>query len=256
MLLKKIVRTLALAPVLLLPSLAWAGHPLITDDAGTQGQERYQLELNGQYDHDDDGPIEAKGGMMAAALTYGAADNVDLVVGVPYLWSTVKENGVELADEQGVSDTSLDLKWRFFEKDGVSLALKPGAILPTGDDDKGLGSGKVGYHLYAIVSKEADAWAIHANLGYIRNENDADERLDLWHASLAGTYSLSKELLLVGNISVDRNPDSTSDSDPAYLLGGLVYLVAENIEIDCGYMHALNSVGTDWSLLAGTTFHF
>jgi hypothetical protein len=29
---------------------SWAAHPLITDDAGTQGKGKFQLELNGQYD--------------------------------------------------------------------------------------------------------------------------------------------------------------------------------------------------------------
>ena len=254
--LKKIVRTLSLAPVLLLPALAWAGHPLITDDAGTQGQGKYQLEVNGQYDHDNGGSVEATGGQMATALTYGAADTVDLVVGVPYLWNKEMENGNEMTNEHGLLDIGLDLKWRIFEKDGMSLALKPGVTLPTGDEDKGLGLGEIGSHLFAIATKEADPWAIHANLGYIRNGNDGDERTDLWHVSLAGTYALTKGLKIVGDIGVDRNADRSSDSDPAYLLGGIIYSVAENFEIDCGYKHALNQVETDWSLLAGTTFHF
>ena len=33
---------------------SWAAHPLITDDTGTQGKGKYQLELNGQYDWDEE----------------------------------------------------------------------------------------------------------------------------------------------------------------------------------------------------------
>jgi hypothetical protein len=33
------------------------------------------------------------------------------------------------------------VKWRFYEKDGLSFAIKPGIILPTGEEDKGLGDG-------------------------------------------------------------------------------------------------------------------
>jgi hypothetical protein len=254
--LPKIGQTLGLVAVLLFPAIAWGSHPLITDDTGTQGQGKYQLEVNGQYDHDAEGSAETTGGQLATFLTYGASETVDVVAGVPYLWNREKENGDEVADEHGLSDTCLDVKWRFFDQDGFSLALKPGAILPTGDEDKGLGSGKVGYHLYAIATKAADPWAIHANLGYIRNENDGDDRVNLWHASLAGTYALTKELQAVGNIGVDRNADPESDNDPAFLLGGLIYSLSENFQIDCGYKHALTSTGTDWSLLAGTTYHF
>jgi hypothetical protein len=30
----------------------------------------------------------------------------------------------------------LELKWRFFEKDGLSFALKPGIAFPTGNEKK------------------------------------------------------------------------------------------------------------------------
>ena len=243
-------------PTLSLPSAAWAMHPLITDDAGTQGQGRYQLEVNGQYDHDDDGSVETRGGQIATILTYGLVKTVDLVAIAPYLWDKETDGGLTKSDESGLGDTTLDVKWRFLEREGLALAIKPGLNLPTGDKDHGLGAGKTGYHVYAIASKEADPWAIHANLGYIRNENDANDRENLWHASLAATYNLIKELKLVGNLGVDRNPDKTSEDNPAFLLGGLVYTLSDRMELDCGYKHALTSAGPDWSLLAGTTFHF
>ena len=35
-----------------LPATVWAAHPLVTDDAGTQGKGNFQFEVNGQYDRD------------------------------------------------------------------------------------------------------------------------------------------------------------------------------------------------------------
>ncbi len=246
----------SLVATLFLPSAAWAMHPLVTDDAGTQGQGKYQLEVNGQYDHDDEGAVSTRGGQNLNIFSYGVLDTVDLVTTVPYQWNKEEDSGVTTKDESGLGDTSLEVKWRFFEREGLSLAVKPGINLPTGDEDKGFGAGKVGYHVYAIASKEADPWAFHANLGYIRSDNDINSREDLWHASLAAVYSVIQDLKLVGNIGVDRNPDPTSDDNPAYLIGGLVYSVSKSFDIDCGYRHALTSTGPDWSLLAGTTFHF
>ena len=80
---------------------------------------------------------ESTGGQVLTILSYGLADNTDLVLTLPYQWSKVKEDGVTVYDERGISDTTFEVKWRFFEKDGLMLALKPGVIFPTGNESKG-----------------------------------------------------------------------------------------------------------------------
>jgi long-subunit fatty acid transport protein len=246
--------------ILLLRAPSWAAHPLITDDSGTQGKGKFQLEVNGQYDSDRETVngviVKTTGRQAATTLTYGIVDSTDLILSLPYLWSTVTEDGVTTSDEQGISDTVFEVKWRFFEKDGLSFAVKPGVTFPTGNEDKGLGTGKIGYHMFLIGSKEAAPWAFHANLGYIRNENKAEEATDLWHVSLAATYEVVKDLKLAGNIGMEKNPDKAADNDPAFLIAGAIYSVNENFDIDAGVKYALTSSETDWSLLAGTTFRF
>lgn len=243
-----------------LPVVSWAAHPLITDDAGTQGKGKFQLEVNGQYDSDKEtvGGVSVKstGGQVGSTLSYGIIENADLVLNVPYVWGKVTEGGVSTYNEKGFSDVSFEVKWRFFEKDGMSFALKPGISFPTGDDEKGLGTGKTGYHIFLIGLKEAAPWAFHANLGYIRNENTAEEEKNIWHASLATTYEVAKDLKLVGNIGMERNADKTSDNDPAFLITGAIYSISENFDIDAGVKYGLTSSETDLSLLAGMTLRF
>ena len=101
-----------------------------------------------------------------------------MVVGVPYVWSEVSEGGEKVSD-QGIEDISVSVKWKFLDHDGVSLALKPGITIPTGDEDEGLGAGEVTYSAFIIASKEFDPFAFHLNVGYLRNESDFDERRDL-----------------------------------------------------------------------------
>lgn len=239
---------------------AGAAHPLITDDTGTQGKGRFQFEVNGQYDSDketEDG-VETKstGGEVALSLSYGIVESADIVLNLPYQWSKVKEDEVTTSDENGVSDATVEVKWRFFEKDGLSLAIKPGVRIPTGDDEKGLGAGRTGYHAFFIGSKEAGPWAFHLNLGYIGNENKVDERREIWHASLAATYEVIKDLTLVGNLGVERNPDKTASDNPAFLVGGVIYSLSENFDIDAGVKYGLTSSETDWSVMAGTAIRF
>ena len=257
---KGFIGKLVLSAILLVPAAAWAAHPLITDDAGTQGKGKFQLEVNGQYDADKETvagvSVKSTGGQAGSTLSYGVIDNADLVLNVPYVWGKVTEDGVSVYEEKGLSDVSFEVKWRFFEQDGLSVALKPGVSFPTGSDEKGLGTGKTGYHLFLIGSKEAAPWAFHANLGYMRNENKADEEKNLWHASLATTYEVVKDLKLVGNIGMERNADKAADNDPAFLIAGAIYSVAENIDLDAGVKYGLSSSETDVSFMVGAAFRF
>ncbi len=239
---------------------AWAAHPLITDDTGTQGRGRFQLEINGQSDTDKEveGGVTTKStsGQVMTILSSGIAENTDLVLSLPYQWSKVEEDGVTISDENGIADATAEIKWRFFEREGLSFALKPGIRFPAGNDDKGLGAGRTGYQAFFIGSKEAEPWEFHTNLGYIRNENRVNQAEDIWHASLAATYEVREDLKLVGNIGVERNRDNAARNDPAFLLGGAIYSFSESFDVDFGVKYGLTSSETDWSFLAGTTFRF
>lgn len=234
----------------------YAAHPLITDDAGTVGKGKAEVELNFEYSSHKEAGVKENVTDLGATLTYGLIDNVDFVLTLPYQRIKVKAEG-ETFKENGISDISLELKWRFYEnKDACSLALKPVITLPTGDKDKGLGNGKATIGLYFIASKEIEPLTFHLNLGYIRNENKFDDRKDLWHISLASELELMKELKLVANIGMERNPDRESNTDPAFILGGLIYSVSEKIDIDFGVKAGLNKAEADYAVLAGLTYRF
>lgn len=246
--------------IALFQSAAFAAHPIITDDTGTQGRGKFQLEVNGQYDTDKETmngvSVKTRGGQAGTSFSYGVVENIDLVLGLPYVWSKVTEGGVSVYDEKGLSDAAFEVKWRFFEKDGLSIGLKPGISLPTGNDEKGLGAGKTGYQIFLIGSKEAAPWAFHMNLGFIRNENDADEQKNIWHASMATTFEATKNLKLAGNAGIERNPDKSADKDPAFLIGGVIYSVAETIDVDMGVKYGLTPPETNLSVMAGAAFRF
>jgi hypothetical protein len=257
---RHLIQGTVLGMFLLVHTSVWGAHPLITDDTGTQGQGKFQVELTGQYDSDresvDGLSTDSTGGQAAATLSYGLAEKVDLVLGMPYLWAKAKEDGVAVYDEHGISDMTFDVKWRFFEQDGLSLAFKPGLRFATGNDEKGLGAGRTGYQAFMIGSLEANPWMFHVNLGYIGNENRADEEKNIWHASFAATCEIVKDLKVVGNIGIERNRDKAADRHPAFLIGGLIYSLFDNVDIDVGVKYGLTAAETDWSVLAGMAFRF
>ena len=184
--------------VFMMAGAAFASHPLITDDTGTQGKGKAQLEFIGEYGYDSEDGTTTNTLVFPTipVLSYGISDAMDFVLGVPFERREIKQAG-GTTTERGISDVSLQLKWRYYEKDGLSIAVKPGVTLPTGDEDKGLGNGKASYSTCIIITKDMTPWAFHFNLGYIRNEyklqayEDAN-RKDLWHVSLALQWILSK----------------------------------------------------------------
>ncbi|MGV8057580.1 MAG: transporter [Smithellaceae bacterium] len=252
---------LSMLGILIMTTTAYAGHPLVTDDAGTAGKGKGLVEVGVSFFYDKNNMDEftsskTDGGEAAVGLTIGLLDTLDIVLCVPYSWFTIDGNDSRVDRANGLSDINFDLKWRFFEKDGWALALKPGISLPSGDEDKGLGAGRTAYRMFFIASKELEPVALHLNLGYIRNENNVDEHRDIWHASLAAEYEVIKDLKLLANVGTESNPASDSSNHPTFALGGVSYNVSERITVDAGIKFGLTSPETDATYLAGMTIKF
>jgi hypothetical protein len=244
-----------LVSIFLVVGTSYAAIPLVTDDTGTQGKGKFQLELFGEYAHDKEESVTNKDSAFSATLTYGIADPVDIILSIPYQ-SWHSDDSSSRTRESGISDLAIETKWRFYEKDGFSIALKPGFTIPTGDQEKDLGNGKMTCYIYVIASKEMNPWSFHLNLAYIRNNNSEDDRNNIWHVSLASTVEVVKNLKLVGDIGVESNPERSSSNPPAYILGGLIYSPGENFDIGLGLKGRLTESETDIAVRGGITWRF
>lgn len=239
--------------------------PLITEDAGTVGKGKYNLEITGQSSYDDKKEPDEDGTdtrnkswetELKSTLTYGITETVDVALEVPFSWRRLDTDGTNVASERGISDVSMTLKWKFFDKNNYGLAVKSEVWFPTGDHEKELGNGRVSYSLYLLATREIDPLAFHVNLGYKRNENKNDEREDIWHASLAGELKLIDKLSLVANIGIEKNQDRSSSVDPAFILGGITYAATDYLEIGLGVKGGLTYTEKDFTLIGGVTFKF
>ncbi len=249
---------------LLSAETALATHPLVTDDTSTQGKGKVQLELNGQLGYErqtDDASgtnetTKTRAGEVRSILSYGLVQDKDLVLSAPYQWQRVEAGNSTVSNVSGAADASLEVKWRFYEREGLSFAVKPGLTLPTGGKEKGLGTGRATFTFFFISTKETERLAFHTNLGYKRNENDLDQRKDIWHASAATEWKLVKDLKFVADIGAETNPDKTTQTAPAFILGGFVYSLTANCDLDAGLKGGLNKAEKDYTFLGGLTFRF
>ncbi len=255
----------AIVIMVFMTGTAFGAHPLITDDTGTNGKGKFQVELTGEFAYEkekSDGiTVKEKGYEAGIAVSAGLLDTLDIICAIPYQWNKAEEDGTTVSDENGISDASLELKWRFFEQNGLSFALKPSITIPSGDEDKGLGTGRVGYGATFIATKEIAPFTFHINLGYAHNEYKLEEDEDsneknIWHISLAGLYEVSDNLQVVANIGVERNPDKESGTDPSFALIGLIYSITPDLDVDLGFKAGLSGTETDAALLTGLTMRF
>lgn len=278
------------------PVPAFAMYPL-TDDAYTQGKGVFQLELNYQYSYDkysgmSKDPKElleseqagqsvlgekntvSETHMPVVGLTYGIIDPLDIAITIPYMSNYSQEKlllytgplqGYTLKENDtvtGLSDITVEFKWKFFEHDILSLALRPGFVLPTGNYNMGLGAGKFGVYGFLITTLDFDRVLLHLNLGYLRHENRLNEREDIWLGSLAGEFILVKDYFrMVTIVGLERNHDKNSNIENAYVVGGFIGSPTQSCDLGIGVKYSIESKswespGPDISIIAGASIWF
>ena len=175
-------------------------------------------------------------------LTRGFAERADWQVALPW----------HRTGEDGIGDVSLDLKWRFFEREAFSLGLKPGVTLPTGDQREGRGSGKATWGALLIVSYEPGPFAFHAHAGYRDNRNKLGERTSLTHYSGALTYQVG-DVKLVADVARDTSPDPAERRAEYALVLGAIWSVRRDFDLDAGWKKGGGSSSLENALLFGAT---
>ncbi len=236
----------------LLPVRAYATHPLITDDAYTQGKGNKETELDMEYSMNEDGQTRQEVYQLKSIISYGTSQNADIVLTVPYWFLHA---GGQTAD--GLSDVTFEYKYRFYEKDNFLMALKPGISFPTGDAAQGLGAGRPNYWLTLISTLEAKQNLLfHANAQFIYQPNTSGYIEKAFSLTVATEYRFAKKIRLVGNIGTSNNPGMVSLTPKNFILAGLVYSPSGSLDIDGGVKAAFSRPGGNYGLLFGLTKRF
>lgn len=211
--------------------IAQAAPPLITEDTGTQGKGVSQLEFTVEMPRDNRNGTSYDGFEASAVLNYGLAENVDLQFVFPYLRVTEESGGVRTVTE-GMLDARINVKWRFFERDTLSLALMPGVLIPTGKE--GLSTERINPGVLLVGSYEPHPFAVHADVGYRYLNNVLGLREDLYHASVSLHYTLRDALKLVGDESWENTLDPGPTGTVRYTTLGAIWYFSGRAGIGCG----------------------
>jgi hypothetical protein len=272
---RRTISAMYLAVVFLLPppSLVWADPPFLTDDTGTQGAGKWKFELEFQRDRNSAladagaGPMQrqTRQTQISPVLTYGLREDLDISVGGNYLRYRDTDNGVVTTEASGASDSSIGLKWRFHEKGDFSLAVASAVSLPTGDENRGLGTGKASWGASFIADYDAEPWSCFANVAYTHQryrlaQDSADSRRDLWRASAGVTYEVRENFWLGGELGVRTNEARNDPFAPGnygrFVMLGMIYSPAKKVELNAAVRKGLNDAEPDTVWLAGVSFRW
>ena len=202
---------------------ALASHPLLTEDTGVLGAQRFQVEVHGERVRDEG----SRTSNSALVFSYGVADQADF----------------QLELQEGEAPAVASLKWRFLEREPLQLVLKPDVY-----DDGGWGVNLVaGYEIGRVQ--------LLAHAGYQRNRVPG-ERRSLTHASAAAVLAATSRLKLVLDLARDANPDPEARTPERAVVYGLMYALGRRAELGLGLKRGLSDPADDRALLAGVKLRF
>lgn len=221
---------------------AQANHPMFTEDTQVLGKDRMQVELHG---------LRAKDGAArrdegSVTLSRGVHDKADLQLDVPYLRQRADDASVS-----GIGDTTVSAKWRVYEAGAFSALVRPDVIAPTGDDSKGLGTGRWRWALNGIAAWEIGPVELIGHVGYLDNRNTLGERRALRHASLALLWTPVHSLTLLVDYARDTNRDPADDRASREVVYGLMYAWSKDVDLGIGLQRGLSEPADDRALRAG-----
>jgi len=143
--------------VVLVPSIARAQQPFVTDDADTTPKRHFHFEVSNEFDFLQRSALpNARQNTLDLELDYGLLDNVEVGIEVPSL-TIFNAAGTRPGNLSGFGDANISLKYNFLREREKSrwpaLALALNLELPTGDPTRQLGSGLADFYVNGIAQK-------------------------------------------------------------------------------------------------------
>jgi hypothetical protein len=172
-----------------------------------------------QWNHSSDGDLTEFAFNYVIELPVGGEKHQFSFTPLVFEQFSDDPDGGPEVEEGGWGDTFINYRYQLAFDDPCSItpAISPrfSLILPTGDEDRGLGTGEVGYQFNLPISKELDRFALHFNAGTTYTPDSSDEDLNGYNlgASVIWLKSYDVNFMLEFVTYFDEAPDDGGDID-------------------------------------------
>jgi hypothetical protein len=154
---------LIVAAIICFPVCVLAGPPILTDDTGTPGPGKWEINIGVTAEHRSD---ETHYETPSLDLNYGIGEHIQLNYSVSWIVLDTKDEGTK----NGLSNSEVAVKWRFLDEDnhGVAVSVYPRLIFnnPTNSADRGLVDKGTVFRLPVQVEKKIGIININTEIGH------------------------------------------------------------------------------------------
>ncbi len=222
-------------------------------DTRLPAQGKLQLSLWADRFAADEGGWDYAESSFMLGVNYGLLNrwSVGVAPGIAH-WSI--EDG---DSETGIADTALQSTFRVLDEAaaGLDLAAVGQLWLPTGDDDKGLGSGSLEPVAAVAASKTLGAIIAVANAGgHLILDADDGEKDMLLFGTLEGIYPVGNLLSFNGSLSVATARFDDGDSTVDLGAGGRLVPIPQVFL--SGALYVCLTDAYDWGIQAAAGYEF
>ncbi len=159
-----------LVVLLVLPSVAYPSPPMLTDDPGTPGNRKWEINIGASIDRNT---FEDRFLFPIFDLNYGLGERIQLKYEVPWVTSVRKEEDSTLG---GPGNSVFGVKYRFFDEEaqGIAASVYPQVEFNTGSSsaDRGLVDKGTTLLLPIEIQKQIGWLGINGEVGYIFKPGD------------------------------------------------------------------------------------
>ncbi len=222
-------------------------------DTRFAGRGGLQLSLWGGYWESEQAGADSTSVDTTLYVTYGILENWSLSLAPG--WTYIDTEG--MPSENGLADSRVMSTFRFLdEKDaGLDVAVMGAVRLPTGDEDKGLGSGSAEPELALLASKTCGPVILVANAGgsVITDADEGEEDFTLW-AAIEGIVPVSQSVSLNAVLTAETARWEDEDEMVDVGLGARVKPTEQFFIV--GVVYACLTDAYDWGAQLACGFEF
>jgi len=212
-----------------------AGNPLQTNDPETPGRHGWEINVS----HNTRFARPAFGQALPLVnINYGCWENDQWKISVPLI-----EFDPHPGEEHwGIGDIQLGWKYRFLDEDeyGVQASIYPQPLLPSGQDELGLGNGRVELFLPISVGKHFldDRLFVYGEAAH--NIVFEDVQRDTWFCGIAAEWQITDKIELVGEVADFAVPRAFGPDEPFFNVG-FNYQFAEHVALQTAFGRSLGN---------------
>lgn len=206
---------------LLAAGSVWAGPPFVTDDPEPVPYKHWEFYVASQYTKDKDG---RSGTAPHFEVNYGAVPELQLHLIVPLAWDKPQGEGTQY----GLGDVELGAKYRFIHEGQYlpQVGAFPILVLPTGDEDRGLGWGRAKLFLPIWLQKSWGPWTSYGGGGYWINPGEDNQ--NYWFVGWLLQRDITDWLTLGGELFYTTPDTVDGDDGTGYNLGAIINFTEEH----------------------------